>query len=409
MSVEESLVVKDAVQRAYWSVYSRSSWDSAVKDLLSRHARLIIVVGVLLWVPTAYALESLFGKIEIFDEQVLKVLSGGHYFLFLALLLAVLICYARVFVMLLRVSYWAAVAWRIAVGVSCVLLFILPEWMSAVTDQVRRNTVWVSGVLTSDELFWGALVEQAAKLIVFGTAFVSAQEIGRAASRRFGHKEPRGVIPSARILLELLDLAEISQRAYGGSFVVGERQLSPSYGFRPYVASPQRVMLVASLLRIERIAQTSWKRELKTGDRESDVAVINNAEGIAESARRWRAVAARGGDDLADMRSNFARALVDVAQGRWSSLASEVSPRDLTSRRILRVIRRALALGFMAASVLLIVVKPYGVLGGAPQPAIDSLLLVLAGTICLVIDPGIGQRVGAAANLMGHFSGKSSK
>ncbi|MFJ6899447.1 hypothetical protein [Streptomyces hokutonensis] len=394
---ESVKAVEDAVRAAYWSENSRASWSTVLREFLDEHPVYSIAAILLFMALSAQKLGPwLFGWGDIPD------LGGSNTAVIIVYSLALVFpVHGRILAILGSVSSRLPVAWRLTSVTAAIYLMSWGGWRG----DFRRWVMQFQGG-SSKEIRYACqsadllLVHILRFFVVFEFVWLTFSLL-RVLTYKVGPKEPDDAVFSSRILLELLDLALLSQVASDSS-----RQSQPAEGFRPYLASSERREILESLDRVARIAGGRWKRSLRVGDRLVDSAVAVIGDGVAVSAGKWKVVAATGGERLPEMKQAFATALCDAAYGNWERLATEVSSKELLRRRVLRSVRHALALCTMLGVVYLVLLDPFSWLGKSANPAVNSFLLMFAAIVSITIDPTIVERLGNAAKVSGHFSSK---
>ncbi|MFE2567473.1 hypothetical protein [Streptomyces mirabilis] len=393
---EDSDVTMEVVRAAHWTDNSRASWSLVVRDLMDDHPSLFFPVAFALFMVSLNATLPYLYSRDDFETIGGRGMAASAIFLTVLLLI-----HGRILAVLRRMNANLPQFWRISVAGGGIALLVEGSWLAVLREQALRQKPYVSRsvyrVLEHADLCAAYALKWFLTCVLVAFAFSA----GGSLLHRIGPKEPAHAVATSRLILELMNLALWSQAAL-------DRLLMnpPSEGLRPYVASDERESIIRSLDLIARMAEGRWKRSLKVGDSISDSAVAALSEGIAASARKWKAVAATGGERLDEMNEAFARALVDASKGNWELLASEVSSRELLRRRLLRMVRRLFALAVMLVSASMVLVDPFNLLGKDSNPAIGSLLLTFAAILSVSIDPTIVERLGNASKMASNFSSK---
>ncbi|MEV6485126.1 hypothetical protein [Streptomyces sp. NPDC051576] len=167
-----------------------------------------------------------------------------------------------------------------------------------------------------------------------------------------------------------------------------------------YLSSPERKQLVDQLESTARFVEGHWYKTARLKDHTVNIEVRRIADGIAASVRRWKPVLAVGGQEgLEEMRGAFALAVLNAADGEWGQLASDVSARELFSRRLFKVLRRMLALFVLAVAVVLVFVRPFSWSESMGNYAVAAPFMVAAALLAGFVDPTIYDRMGPVTKL----------
>ncbi|MFF1376784.1 hypothetical protein [Streptomyces sp. NPDC058308] len=401
LSEEESEIVTEAIRAAHWSDNSRASWSSILDDFSEDHPVLVfpIAFAVFLLLPMVL-FEGSLNRFQEFEKV------GGPSILFagLLLVLALLVHGRMIFVIRSFAPKWVQV-WRLFVLSVGFTLTALDEWRDFIKSYVISYQESLSILPESVFTYFGFSADFALNWFITFVFIAFNFSAGSSLLRRVGPKEPAHAVATAKVLLELLELATYAQAAIEGPEEGVDRDTE---GIRPYVSSDERKEVIESLERVARLAEGRWQRSLRVGDPVADSAVASLGAGVAASARKWKEVAAVGGDRLVEMNEAFTGALVHAAQGNWILLAAEASGKELLRRRILRVVRHVLALSVMVATTYFVVVDPFALWGkgAAASPAVSSLILTIAAILSVMIDPTIIDRLSNASKVSTHFSAK---
>ncbi|NUS81012.1 MAG: hypothetical protein HOV70_33050 [Streptomyces sp.] len=391
---ENVTVVEDAIRSAYWSEHSRASWSMALEDFIEERPALrsslsTVAFLVALWVP----------MLLLVHEEDFKEFPGQGYIAIAVLSFILFFTHGRILAILGRVGSGFVNMWRLlAVGVSFYLI---------VQDDWRRKTVeWVSNRKSVIPGSFSVVAEHADLCVLYALkAFGVVALIGAvlsafdAARYKVGPKEPEDVVASARLLLDLLELAITSQEALQQPSAAGD-------GLRTYLTGPTRFKILRLLEKIAQMAEGRWVRSLKVDDEIPDKAIYDVGVGIAAAARKWKVVAATGGESLVEMNGAFVTALVDAAKGNWALLAAEASEKELLRRKLFRFVRHILALAVMVGAVCVVLFDPFSWFGAPLNAAVSSFILMLAAIVAVSIDPGIVERIGNASKVSGAFGTK---
>ncbi|MEU1477785.1 hypothetical protein [Streptomyces sp. NPDC005760] len=161
-----------------------------------------------------------------------------------------------------------------------------------------------------------------------------------------------------------------------------------------YLSSPERKEFIERQESTAQFVESTWYKTARLKDHAANIEIRRISDGIATSIRRWKPVAAIGGrDEMNRMKDAFAIAVVNSADGDWSLLASDVSARELFSRRLARSLRRTLALLVLAGAVVLIFVRPFTWTEGLGQATVATPLMLVAVFLAGFIDPAIYDRM----------------
>ncbi|MFJ3200592.1 hypothetical protein [Streptomyces sp. NPDC086989] len=395
LSPEDAAAVRRAVRSAHWSTRSRASWAMVVDEIRYTYPgfvlpALFVTCALPMWIiwPWVFAISDFTGF------PATGVITIG---LLCALLLFVhrlALAAAR------RIAPWAEALWRLVAAACAVGLTLRQEWRPwilewATTPQSAYQDLPLDNAAHADVCTLYAL--KAFAVVVVWRLVTSA---AGAVPSRMGPREPAGALASSLILLELFDLALLARSAAAQSAPEGEE------GFRPYLASPDRLRILGGLERLAALAEGRWKRSLRTGDGAADAAVFALCDGVAAAARAWKAKAASG-EGLDEMSHAFTLGLVDAAHGNWGNLAIEVSEKELTRRRVARGLRQVTGILFILGSAWAILADPLSWFGKSPNPAVETFLFLLVGLVATTIDPTLVDRFGNAAKLSGHFGARS--
>ncbi|MFE2143276.1 hypothetical protein ACFXA3_16310 [Streptomyces sp. NPDC059456] len=395
LSPEDAAAVRRAVRSAHWSTHSRASWATVVHEFRYTHPGFVLpalfVTCVLpIWVirPWMFAISDFNGF------PATGVITIG-------LLCFLLLCLHRVALAAARlVAPWTETLWRLVAVAAAVCLTLRQEWRPwilewATAPQSAYQDMPLNNAAHADVCALYAL--KAFAMVVLWRLVVSA---AGAVPSRVGPREPAGALASSLILLELFDLSLLARSAAADPTPEGEG------AFRPYLASPGRLHILAGLERLAALAEGRWKRSLRTGDGAADAAVFALCDGVAAAARAWKAKAASG-EGLDEMSRAFTLGLVDAAHGNWGNLAIEVSGRELTRKRVARGVRQVTGILFILGSAWAILADPLSWFATSANPAVETFLFLLVGLVATTIDPTLVDRFGNAAKLSGHFGGRS--
>ncbi|MFF4950561.1 hypothetical protein [Streptomyces chattanoogensis] len=419
--LEHEVTVKRAVRSSYWSVNSRSSWVAALVDFIDRHPG-----------ATALAFPIFFATIgpmvfSLIDERDFNGFKEGDILATATIALLIFAFYGMSCSLARRGASWIIHAWRISFFLTVVTLLTWQGWHPFLFDRVRDFMPLKGAVssLSRQNAHLDVSITYPLRAMLFVLALQILFRMVYFLVRLAGPREPAHAVATSQLILELLHTARIAQGAkLLSSAPVGHTVRSvfdlsqinepdeadePPAGFRPYMGSEVRKEIILSLERFALLVEGRWRRSLKTGDRAADSAVATLADGISVAARRWKKVAAVGGQEqLAKMSESITQALTEACLGNWESLAAEVTTKEILSRRLLQSLRHVAALIVMVAAVALVTMKPFSWTQYQSNPVLDSLILILAGTLCLSIDPSLGERIGNAGRLVTNFSTKKS-
>ncbi|MGW3011109.1 hypothetical protein ACWC9R_20080 [Streptomyces sp. NPDC001219] len=161
-----------------------------------------------------------------------------------------------------------------------------------------------------------------------------------------------------------------------------------------YLWLPDRENVIRLLETTARFAEGYWGKTARVSDHVVNVEMQRVAEGIAAAVRRWKRAAAVGGAiNLKEMRDAFSIAVVNCADGDWDLLASEVSAREVLSKRLMKLLRRVLALAVLIAAILAVLVRPFFWTQGLSSPAAAAPFMVAAAFVAGILDPTIYDRM----------------
>ncbi|MEU9480650.1 hypothetical protein [Streptomyces sp. NPDC048191] len=388
--------VEKAVRAAYWSENSRSSWSMALDDFVEDHPVFFMPFAFLLFVVPVWASWG-----WLFNSTDFHGFPAGGFFIMGSLFALLLVVHGRILAVLSLISPKLCAPWRVA---AVAIVAYLVAWQDWRVDFHSSFPEWEDQIPRD---FNPAVSHSDVSLIYSMKAFAVLVSLGligsafAAAVHRAGPKEPQGAVITSRMVLELLSLAKLSQ-----AVVEDPEDDTAEEGFRPYLASSERRNILHHLDRLARLAEGRWKRSLRVGDRVADSAVIEVGDGIAASARKWKAVAATGGERLAEMDQAFASALIEASRGNWGRLAVEVSGTELLRRRLLKGLRRVSALFVMLGAACTVLIDPFSWFSKSPSPAVSSFLLLIAAILGVTIDPTIVEPLGNASKVSDYFTSK---
>jgi hypothetical protein len=391
-------VVESAVRAAYWSNNSQASWSTVIREFSVEHPIYSLTASFIAFILSVKNLGPwLFG----WEEMPGTPIGMAAVPLAIESLIPMFLIHGRILAIFRLINPWLPTAWRLISISGSIFLISWPGWR----DDFNRLIVNLGGGPSKDAgdvyKYADAILIHGLKFFVFFVTLRLIMASLRALTYRVGPREPDDAVFSSRMILELLNLARLSQEAADGPIGGVSRE-----GFRPYVASQERRQILQSLDRFGRIAGGRWRKSLRVGDHTADAAVVGIGDGIAASAEKWKAVAATGGERLPEIKQVFSTALVDAARGNWELLATEVSHKELLRRRALKIARHWLALFIMLGSAYLVLLDPFSWSDKSTNPAINSLILIFAAVLSVTIDPTIVERLGNAAKVAGNFSSK---
>lgn len=373
----EAEVVADAVTRAHWSANRQNGpadWGT-------------IPVFLVATVAIAANWNNIFNSVDFDNYPFLGylVLAFGVLAIFAASNTVISTTYRAPTLIALPVR---------ALALAAVIFLALWEgWRSSVLEifgKIKSADNGFQNVLTRADVPAFYAVRIFAIILVYG---ITLRAVAWIASQ-IGPREPKNVVASAHLLLEIQMLVIVSQR-----LIDNEHEDETQQGFRQYLVRTERKELIRCLDRIARLAEGSWRRSLKVHDRIADEASGRLAAGIAEAARRWKPAAAIGGRRLEDMHKSFVSGLVAASQENWDALATDVSEREFLARRLLRLARHIVAAAILVGAIFVIAVRPFEWLQRSTPGALDSLLFVAALVLSLTIDPAITDRLTRAIRL----------
>ncbi|MGA5454752.1 hypothetical protein ACPCVO_50230 [Streptomyces umbrinus] len=251
----------------------------------------------------------------------------------------------------------------------------------------------------------GGAMLVAMSLILFRLTFLMLLfELGKAALLTAGAAPPSNSA-SAVLVDSFLEIAwhvdNVARRMRQDSSVVRDGDLDGEningYG---YLSAPERSEILSRLESAAHFVEGYWYKTARLKDHAANIEVRRVADGIAASLRRWKPVAAVGGQEAVDrMREAFVVAVVNAAEGEWGLLASDVSARELLSRRLLKTVRRGLALSVLAGAVILVFVRPFSWTEGLGSAALAAPLMVAAVFLAGFLDPTIYDRMAPVTKL----------
>ncbi|MFJ3809576.1 hypothetical protein ACIPWE_24905 [Streptomyces sp. NPDC090073] len=393
---EDAKTTVEAIRAAHWTENARASWSLVLTDLIGDHPSLVLPVGFVCMLASV-----IFTAPYMFRQADLDIIGGDGVLAIFAVLILLLLVNGVILSILRRVSPKIPQFWRLTVVTVGVLFLVDQRWRAGLREQVLRQAQHPSQKVHKVLMHADLIATYALRWFLICLVIVLIFSAVGSVLNRIGPKQPARAVITSRMMLELSNLALWSQAALDSASAAPS-----SDGLRPYVASAERIDMIRSLDRIARMAEGRWKRSLRVGDPSADSAVAALGEGIAASARKWKAVAAKGGSQLVEMNESFTQALVDAAKGDWELLASTVSGRELLRRRMLRALRRLLALMVMLSSALVVLIDPFGLMGKGSNPALDSLLLTFGAILTISIDPTVVERLGNASKIASTFSAK---
>ncbi|MEV5078770.1 hypothetical protein AB0K74_08065 [Streptomyces sp. NPDC056159] len=387
-------IVEDAICSAYWSDNSRASWSTIFEDVTDEHpvffgALTLLSLFIFMWI---------FFPIVVHEEDFKGFPKQGGLAIG-ALLVATLVIHGRILAILGLVNSKLFDAWRLIAAISALYFVIQDGWRHSAVDWVTKQGDYVPKyfhvVLKHADVCILYALKGFAALVLIGVVVGFLDDL----RYKVGPKEPDDAVTSARILLDLLDLATLSQKAVRQ----GNNQ---DEGLRIYLTSPVRLEILRHLERVAQTAEGRWKRSLQVGDEISDGAIANIGDGIAAAARKWKAVAATGGGKLADMNEAFVAALIDAAKGNWELLATETPEKEPLRRKVFRATRHVSALAIMSGTTCVVLFDPFSWFGKPLSPAVSSFVLMFAAIVSVSIDPTIVERLGNASKINGAFGSR---
>ncbi|MCX5094102.1 hypothetical protein OOK36_35620 [Streptomyces sp. NBC_00365] len=297
-----------------------------------------------------------------------------------------------------------------AVIVFCITTFVavIRDWWITEILKLTANPAIQAWHPTKErpvaDMAGGAILAAVSIITARVAVLILLLEAGRAAYLAAGTAEPNASA-SAMFVDSVLEIAwglEVMVRDLGredSANQVPSQEDSP-VGSYEYLSSPDRKQLLERLENTAQFIEGHWHRTARLKDHAANVEVRRVADGIASSVRRWKPVAAIGGQDgMQEMRDAFAIALVNSAEGEWGLLAGDVSARELFSRRLIKLLRRILALLVIAATILATFVRPFDWMSGLGNAAVAAPLMVAAVFFAGFIDPTIYDRMAPAAKL----------
>ncbi|MFI1482633.1 hypothetical protein [Streptomyces sp. NPDC020747] len=391
---EDIPVVEDAICSAYWTGNARASWSIVLADFTDEHPSLFGALSFLSFIVSFWLVVLLLVRKEDFAN-----FPGQGGIAIGVLMVAFLFIHGRILAVLGLMSSKLLSLWRLIAASSAIYLVVQDGWQAGVVEWVSKKKEYVPDFFHIAIKYVDVCVLYALKgfaaLVLIGMTLSFLDDV----RYKVGPKEPDGAVTSARILLDLLDLAFLSQEALKQGSVQSD-------GLRTYLTSSVRVDILLHLEKVAQAAEGRWKRSLRVGDEISDRAIYEIGDGIAAAARKWKVAAATGGDKLVDMNNAFVNALVDAAKGNWELLATETSERELLRRKLFRMARRVLALATMGGTAYVVLFDPFSWFGASFSPAVSSFMLMFAAILSVSIDPAIVERIGSASKISGAFTDK---
>ncbi|MEU0208045.1 hypothetical protein [Streptomyces canus] len=390
-----------SIRAAYWSAHTNSSWREVITGYMA--GRVFTMVPIwLMFVIAVYATNPFlqFGKLDHASSQTILFI--------VACIVSLNFIYSRIRNIFAGFQVW--IAWIFQAACASTLLTL---WLHSGTYRRFQRELNEIGLY---EFQWsfistrnvdGALaIPFVIRVSILALTLSAILRLAASLWPRIGPAEPRDVVACAHLLMRLHHLALLAEQASLGEDRDADSSPPPNE-LRQYLTSETRREMIQQLEAVARLAEGPWRRSLKTRDHSADVALYGVAEGIAVAARSWKPKVSIGGDQLAEFQQVSARSLIAAVDGNWAELAVEVSPTGLFGRRIIRFLRRLVAITIFAGIAILVALKPFTWMVGQNQ-IFDSIAVLSAAMIALAIDPTIGDSIGNAAKLAGNIGSKKA-
>ncbi|MGW9079687.1 hypothetical protein [Streptomyces kronopolitis] len=271
------------------------------------------------------------------------------------------------------------------------------EWW---VEQVLKLTAipaiqaWQPGVRPIAEMAGAAMLERSSAALLRIATLILIYQVGRAIVMA-GQTAKSMEYASATLLNSVLEIAArlemlVCRLDLESTVPPGQCGVTA----HSYLWQPDREEIVRLLETTARFAEGYWGKTARVSDRLVNVEIQRVAEGIAAAVRRWKHAAAIGGiTNLKAIRDAFSIAVVNCADGDWELLASEVSAREVFSKRLTKFCRRVLALTVLVGAILAVLVRPFIWTQGLNNPAAAAPFMVAAAFVAGSLDPTIYDRI----------------
>ncbi|WP_409057588.1 hypothetical protein [Streptomyces sp. SYP-A7185] len=390
--------IEPVVSAAAYEVYGGEALLAVIREYRSQHrwVRWIsnVVVAYLVWNAARWALVGPLARLEPWD------LSDASVFTALALFLIVLP--ARRLLDRNEGRFDRVRATAVVCGVALACLLTRGWWIPSVLEITAHPAIQSWEIYAGRGVggMQGSVMLSAMAMILFRlTVLLLLIEVGRAMLRN-SMSTTRSSLSSAILLTSLLEIAALLElqvreastvpHTNGGGSDVG------SYGF---MVSSRREQLLDRLNAVARHAEGIWYTAMRSRDRVANLEIRKVADGIAVSVRRWIPVAAVGGQELVQMRDAFTVAVVNAAEGEWGLLAGGVSARELLGKRVVKAVRRFLALLILAGAVVVVFVRPFSWTDNLGKAELAAPVMLAAVFLAGFADPTIYDRMSPVTKL----------
>jgi uncharacterized membrane protein (DUF485 family) len=287
-------------------------------------------------------------------------------------------------------------------GMVCLLTATSDWWVSQLLRITALPSIqdWHFGDRPIASMAGSAMLESTVTALVRMTLIYLFFEFGRAAVLA-GQTARSQEYASATLLNSVLEIAAQLEETVANFSRQSESSASQestlSYS---YLWLPEREKLIRLLEKTARFVESYWGHNNRSVDYSVNAEIQRVADGIAAALRRWKPTAAVGGtENLQQMSSAFAIAVTNCADGEWTLLASEVSSREVLGKRVMKSIRRIIALSVLIAAILVTLLRPFDWTQGLKDPAVGTFFMLAAAFIAGLFDPTIYDRMAPATKL----------